>query len=117
MLLFQPCFGCLSIPSIYNKRLFSNLYAGFTFPVPGNEENGMEAQDTPVISVESNRNNNETETMVQEPVKPKKTAKLPKSSNKAVDSAAINIVTTAPTTGGDGPTTDASASASGIKCN
>jgi hypothetical protein len=55
--------------------------------------------------------------MVQEPVKPKKASKLPKSSNKAVDSAALNIVTTAPTIGGDGPTTDASASASGIKCN
>ncbi|XP_046649174.1 thrombospondin type-1 domain-containing protein 4-like isoform X2 [Daphnia pulicaria] len=85
--------------------------------VPGNDENGMEAQDTPVISVESNRNNNETETMVQEPVKPKKAAKLPKSSNKAVDSAALNIVTTAPTIGGDGPTTDASASASGEGCS
>ena len=29
--------------------------------MPGNEENAMEAQDTPVISVESNRSNNENE--------------------------------------------------------
>ena len=84
--------------------------------MPGNEENAMEAQDTPVISVESNRNNNETET-VQEPVKPKKAAKLPKSSNKAVDSVSIYVTTTASTVGGDGTTTDASASASGMKRN
>ena len=82
----------------------------------GNEENAMEAQDTPVISVESNRSNNETE--IQEPVKPKKATKIPKSSNnKTVDSAAVNVATSAPTIGSDGITTDASTSTSGIKCN
>ena len=84
--------------------------------MPGNEENAMEAQDTPVISVESNRSNNETE--IQEPVKPKKATKIPKSSNnKTVDSAAVNVATAAPTIGSDGITTDASTSTSGIKCN
>lgn len=40
--------------------------------MPENEDNAREAQDTPVISVESNRN----ETDTREPVKPKKTNKL-----------------------------------------
>ncbi len=47
--------------------------------VPEDEDNTREAQDTPVISVESNRN----ETNAQEPAKPRKVAKVPKSSKIA----------------------------------
>ena len=48
--------------------------------VPENDDNTREAQDTPVISVESNRNKTDT----VEPAKPKKVAKVPKS-NKIAD--------------------------------
>lgn len=79
--------------------------------MPGNDDSTMEAQDTPVISVESNRNN---ETEIPEPVKPRKAAKLPKSSSTRIaDSTVTNVVTVAPANGGEGVTPEAGASASG----
>ncbi|XP_045026312.1 thrombospondin type-1 domain-containing protein 4 isoform X2 [Daphnia magna] len=83
--------------------------------VPGNDDSTMEAQDTPVISVESNRNN---ETEIPEPVKPRKAAKLPKSSSTRIaDSTVTNVVTVAPANGGEGVTPEAGASASGEGCS
>lgn len=88
------------------------MFVSFMFLlVPENDDNRMEAQDTPVISVESNRNN---ETEIPEPVKPRKAAKLPKSSStRIIDSTLTNIVTAAPANGGEGVTVEASASPSG----
>lgn len=67
------------------KTVLNNNMFLYYFSVPGSEDNTREAQDTPVISVESNRNETET----REPIRPRKTNKTLKSS-KTVDGLVQN---------------------------
>lgn len=71
--------------------------------VPEGEENTREAQDTPVISVESNRNATET----KEVIKPRKANKISKAS-KILDTSVPNVTPTSATN--DDVTTEASLS-------
>lgn len=72
--------------------------------VPEGEENTREAQDTPVISVESNRNATET----KEVIKPRKANKISKAS-KILDTSVPNVTPTS-ATNNDDVTTEASLS-------
>lgn len=77
--------------------------------VSDSEDNTREAQDTPVISVESNRN--ETETKI-EPTKPRKANKGPKIS-KILDGSVANVTPATTSTNEDVTTEASSASATG----
>lgn len=103
-------FGCAQWLDIISKRNSLTILGNVLnfSAVSDSEDNTREAQDTPVISVESNRN--ETETKV-EPTKPRKVNKGPKAS-KILEGSVANV-TPATTSTNEDVTTEAS-SASGI---